>query len=299
MSTNLHTRPCLAQPNGMSVQIEGFFHASTGTWTYVVHDGVDAVVIDPVLDYDHKSGAIYVESIALVRNYLETHDLKLRRILETHAHADHLSGAQLIRDDDDVSIGIGEGIRDVQRYFGEVFEFDDAMLHGVFDEQYRDGDVIEAGSLRFEVLATPGHTSDSLSYRIGENVFIGDTLFAPDVGTARCDFPGGSVEQLYESIQKLYGLGDDVILWLCHDYPVAGREPISHITVRESKLSNKMLSAFDTLDDFAERRRARDATLPAPNLLYPSLQVNIRGGRLPAPTADGRVYLRTPIRIDV
>ncbi len=282
----------------MSIEIESFFHTPTGTWTYVVHDGVDAVVIDPVLDYDHKSGAISIESIALVRSYLESHDLKLRRILETHAHADHLSGAQLMRDDDDVSIGIGAGIRDVQKYFGDVFEFDDAMLRDVFDEEYRDGEVITAGSLQFEVLATPGHTSDSLSYRIGDNVFIGDTLFAPDVGTARCDFPGGSVDALYASIQRLYALGDDVVLWLCHDYPVDGRAPISHITVRESKLNNKMLNAFDTLEDFAERRRARDANLPAPNLLYPALQVNIRGGRLPMPTSDGRIFLRTPIRID-
>ena len=263
-----------------------------------MHDGADAVVIDPVLDYDHKSGAISIESIALVRSYIENNNLKLRRILETHAHADHLSGAQLMRDDDDVSIGIGAGIRDVQKYFGEVFEFDDAMLRDVFDEEYRDGEVISAGSLQFEVLATPGHTSDSLSYRIGDNVFIGDTLFAPDVGTARCDFPGGSVEDLYASIQRLYSLGDDVVLWLCHDYPVDGREPISHITVRESKLKNKMLSAFETLEDFAERRRARDAGLPAPNLLYPALQVNIRGGRLPFPSSDGRIFLRTPIRID-
>ena len=282
----------------MSLHIEGFFHVATGTWTYVVHDGADAVVIDPVLDYDHKSGAISIESIALVRSYIENNNLKLRRILETHAHADHLSGAQLMRDDDDVSIGIGAGIRDVQKYFGEVFEFDDAMLRDVFDEEYRDGEVISAGSLQFEVLATPGHTSDSLSYRIGDNVFIGDTLFAPDVGTARCDFPGGSVEDLYASIQRLYSLGDDVVLWLCHDYPVDGREPISHITVRESKLKNKMLNAFDTLEDFAERRRARDAGLPAPNLLYPALQVNIRGGRLPMPSSDGRIFLRTPIRID-
>ena len=282
----------------MGVEIASFFHESTGTWTYVVHDDTDAVVIDPVLDYDPSSGAISIESVSQVRGYMKANELTLRRILETHAHADHLSGAQLIRDHDRVPIGIGIGIRAVQRYFGELFEFDEDLLEDAFDDEFKEHDVIRAGSLKFEAIATPGHTSDCLSYRIGNHVFVGDTVFAPDVGTARCDFPGGSVEALYHSICKLYALGDDVTLWFCHDYPVDGRDPISHVSVAESKASNKMLSAADTLESFSERRRARDATLPAPNLLYPSLQVNIRGGRLPKPSEEGRIFLRTPVSIE-
>lgn len=283
------------------LHIEPFFHEGTGTWTYVVQRDGDAVVIDPVLDYDPKSGRIGTESVRAVRDYIAGNRLVLRRILETHAHADHLSAAQVLRGDSDVPVGIGSGIRKVQAHFAEVFgiEAGDPALSHAFDATFEDDEVIEAGVLRFTVMATTGHTSDCLSYAIDGHVFVGDTVFAPDVGTARCDFPGGSIDALYASIQRLYALGDDTVLQLCHDYPPEGRERRHAVTVAESKRDNKMLRGDTSLEDFRERRSARDAKLPAPVLLYPSLQVNIRGGRLPPVEANGRHYLSTPLQGDI
>lgn len=284
-----------------ALHIEPFFHAGTGTWTYVVHRGDDAVVIDPVLDYDPKSGRIGTDSLREVQAYIAAAGLKLHRILETHAHADHLTSAQVLRAATGAPVGIGDGIRKVQAHFAGVFGLaaNDPALRDAFDATFHDGDMIEAGTLRFTVMATPGHTSDSLSYAIEGNVFIGDTLFAPDVGTARCDFPGGSIDALYDSIQRFYAMPDETVLWLCHDYPPAGRERRSSMTVAESKASNLMLRGDTSREEFGERRRARDAQLPAPVLLYPSLQVNIRGGHLPPAEANGRRYLSTPLQGDI
>ena len=281
-----------------TLHIEPFFHAGTGTWTYVVHRSGDAVVIDPVLDYNPKSGRIGTESAQAVQAYLAANGLALQRILETHAHADHLSAARVLRAAGDAPVGIGSGIRKVQAHFAGVFGIatDDPALANAFDATFEDGDVIEAGALRFAVMATPGHTSDSLSYAIDGHVFVGDTLFAPDIGTARCDFPGGSIDALYASIQRLYALGDDTVLQLCHDYPPEGRARRSAVSVGESRRDNIMLRGDTTLDEFRDRRAARDAKLPAPVLLYPSLQVNIRGGRLPPAEANGRRYLSTPLQ---
>lgn len=280
-----------------TLRIEPFFHAGTGTWTYVVHRDGDAVVIDPVLDYDPKSGRIGTDSLRQVQDYVASSQLRVLRILETHAHADHLSSAQVLRAATGAPVGIGDGIRKVQAHFANVFGIEptDPALASAFDGTFSDGDVIEAGALRFEVLATPGHTSDSLSYAIEGNLFIGDTLFAPDVGAARCDFPGGDPDTLFDSVQRLYGLPDDTLLWLCHDYP-QGRERRSSVTVGESRRDNVMLRGDTGRDEFVQRRRARDASLPAPVLLYPALQVNIRGGRLPPAEANGRHYLSTPLQ---
>lgn len=279
------------------LHVESFFHEGTGTWTHVVHRGIDAVVIDPVLDYDPKSGRIGTDSLRVVQEYLAGAGLQVRRILETHAHADHLSSAQVLRAATGAPVGIGDGIRQVQAHFAGVFgmERDDPALRDAFDATFSDGDVIEAGALRFDVLATPGHTSDSLSYVIEGNVFVGDTLFAPDVGTARCDFPGGSIDDLYASIQRFYAMPDATTLWLCHDYPQGGRARRASLSVGESKRDNRMLAGDTSLDTFRERRSARDATLPAPVLLYPSLQVNIRGGRLPPAQDNLKRYLCTPL----
>lgn len=283
------------------VHIEPFFHEGTGTWTYVVHRDGDAVVIDPVLDYDPKSGRIGTESAQAVRDYIAGNGLVLRRILETHAHADHLTSAQVLRAGSEVPVGIGEGIRKVQAHFANVFGIvpGDPALADAFEDTFADGDTIHAGALQFDVMATPGHTSDCLSYAIDGHVFVGDTVFAPDVGTARCDFPGGSIEDLYASIQRLYALGDDTVLQLCHDYPPEGRERRHAVTVAESKRDNKMLAGDTSLEDFRERRAARDAKLAAPVLLYPSLQVNIRGGRLPPAEDNGRHYLSTPLQGEI
>jgi glyoxylase-like metal-dependent hydrolase (beta-lactamase superfamily II) len=283
-----------------ALHIEPFFHDGTGTWTYVVHRGFDAVVIDPVLDYDPKSGRLGTDSARKVQEFIEARGLRVHRILETHAHADHLSAAQVLRASTGASVGIGNGIRQVQAHFAGLFgmSMDDPVLHDAFDATYADGDVIEAGALRFAVLATPGHTSDSLAYAIDGHVFVGDTLFAPDVGTARCDFPGGSVDALFASIQRLYAMDDGTVLHLCHDYP-QGRDRRSTVTVGESRRDNRMLRGDTTPEAFAEARRGRDATLPAPVLLYPSLQVNIRGGRLPPAEDNGRRYLSTPLQGEI
>ena len=287
------------------LNIAPFFHEATGTWTYVVHrdgDGEhDAVVIDPVLDFDPKSGKAGTESLRAVQDYIAAAGLRVHRILETHAHADHLSSAQVLRAATGATVGIGDGIRTVQAHFAGVFgiDRDDAALRDAFDATYADGDVIEAGNLRITVLATPGHTSDSLSYAIDGHVFIGDTLFAPDVGCARCDFPGGNVDDLYDSVQRLYAMDDATVLHLCHDYPTAGRERCSEVTVGESRRENRMLRGDTSREEFSQIRRARDAQLPVPVLLYPALQVNIRGGRLPPPHGNGQRYLCTPVLGDL
>jgi glyoxylase-like metal-dependent hydrolase (beta-lactamase superfamily II) len=281
-----------------TLHIAPFFHEGTGTWTYVLHRDGDAVVIDPVLDYDPKSGKADIDSLRLVQDYIAEKSLRVHRILETHAHADHLSSAQVLRAATGATVGIGDGIRTVQDHFAGVFgiDHDDPALRDAFDITYADGDVIEAGNLHLTVIATPGHTSDSLSYSIEGHVFIGDTLFAPDVGCARCDFPGGSVDDLYASIQRLYAMDDASVLHLCHDYPPAGREPRSEVSVGESRRDNRMLNGQTTLEEFSAARRARDSQLAAPVLLYPALQVNIRGGRLPPPSENGQRYLCTPVQ---
>lgn len=279
--------------------IQPFFHDATNTWSYVVSRGRDAVVIDPVLDYDPSSATVATDSAQQLLAYVGEHDLQVQRILETHAHADHLSAAAFLRARTSAPVAIGAGIRSVQAHFAGVFALtsDDPELAGAFESLLADGDVVEAGALRIEVMATPGHTADGLSYRIGSNVWIGDTLFAPDLGTARCDFPGGSVEQLYASIQRYYALPDDTTLWFCHDYPPPGRERRASVSVGESRRDNRLLAGGTTLEAFGEARHARDATLPAPTLLYPSLQVNIRGGKLPAVADNGRRYLHTPLHL--
>jgi glyoxylase-like metal-dependent hydrolase (beta-lactamase superfamily II) len=279
--------------------IQPFLHSATCTWSYVVSRGRDAVVIDPVLDYDAPSGRIGADSATRLLQHIADHGLHVHHILETHAHADHLSAAAFVRAHTAAPIGIGSNIHSVQAYFADVFQIaaDDPSLADAFDRRLSDGDIIKAGALYISVVSTPGHTADGVSYRIDGNVFVGDTLFAPDVGTARCDFPGGSVEQLYASIQRLYALPDDTVLWLCHDYPPQDREARASVTVGESRRDNRMLRGDTALADFCASRRSRDVGLPAPTLLYPSLQVNIRGGRLPGADGD-HVYLRTPVLVD-
>ncbi|MFC7301776.1 MBL fold metallo-hydrolase [Cognatiluteimonas weifangensis] len=283
-----------------ALEIQPFFHAGTGTWSYVVSRGRDAVLIDPVLDYEPASGRVSTASARALLDFVTTHALHVHRILETHAHADHLSAAAFLRARTSAPILIGAGIRQVQAHFAGVYGLatDDPDLAHAFDALLIDGEVIEAGDLHIEVLAMPGHTADGLAYRIDGNVFVGDTLFAPDVGTARCDFPGGSAEQLHASIRRLYALPGDTVLWLCHDYPPAGRERRASVEVAESRRDNRMLRADTPLAEFVAARAARDAGLPVPALLYPALQVNIRGGRLPPADADGRQYLRIPLQVE-
>ncbi len=282
----------------MQARIQHFRHAASGTFSYVVHDkdGGTAAVIDPVLDYDGAAGRTGTASVEPLIDYLREHRLRLQWILETHAHADHLSAAPVLKDIMGGQIAIGCGIRNVQETFRGIFNLKDLNTNGVqFDHLFADGETFRIGSLHGEVLNTPGHTSDCISYRIGDAVFVGDTLFAPDKGTARADFPGGSAHDLYRSAQRLLALPDDTRIFLCHDYPPAGRGPEHVHTVKEHLERNVHTGRGIDEETFVDLRKARDITLAMPALLIPAVQVNIRAGKLPAPENNGVSYLKIPI----
>jgi glyoxylase-like metal-dependent hydrolase (beta-lactamase superfamily II) len=282
----------------MTPVLTPFFHAATSTWTWLVEDPATqaAAIVDPALDYDPRSGRIETLLADAVIAHVHERGLEVQWILETHAHADHLSSAQYLKAQLGGRVAIGAGIVAVQAHFKGVFglgaEF--APDGSAFDHRFHDGERFLVGSLPVEVIAVPGHTPDSVAYRVGDAVFIGDTLFAPDVGSARCDFPGGDAATLWRSIQRLLALPDDTRLCLAHDYPPDGRAPRASVTVAEMRARNVHLVGRDEAG-FVALRETRDAGLPAPNLLYPALQVNIRAGHLPPPEANGRVYLRTPV----
>jgi len=278
-------------------EVESFLHKDTGTWTHVVHDGEAAAIIDPVLDYDAASARTSTVSADAVLAFARQRALRVEWILETHAHADHLSAAGHLHDASGAPVAIGRGIADVQAHFKTVFGLgDDFIPDGrQFDRLLDDGDELAFGSLRVRAIATPGHTRDGLTYVAGDAAFIGDTLFAPDLGTARCDFPGGDAVQLYASIRRILALPETTRLFLCHDYPPASREPLVATTIACEANENVHVGGEVSEADFVAKRRARDATLPVPRLLLPALQVNIRGGRLPPVDADGRRYLRLPL----
>ncbi|MDC8013659.1 MBL fold metallo-hydrolase [Tahibacter soli] len=284
--------------------IDSFFHAATNTWSHVAAagDGASAAIVDPVLDFDPVSGRVSAESAAAILACVHAHGLKVDWILETHAHADHLSAADWLRrrlaaDGAAPRVAIGAGIVDVQREFKRRFGLgDDFRADGSdFDRLLRDGDVLPLGDLSIEVVATPGHTSDGVSYRIGDAVFVGDTLFSPAAGTGRCDFPGGSAQALYRSVQRLYALPADTRVFLCHDYPPQDAEPRSVVPLVEQRSGNAQLRRDTAEADFVARRTQRDATLSLPRLFHWALQVNIRAGRLPAPNDEGVAYLRLPL----
>ena len=276
-------------------------HAGTGTWTYVVADpptGV-AAIIDPVLDYDWRSGRTGTASADAVAAHCRDRGLQVRWILETHAHADHLSAAQHLKSLVGGQVAIGSGIRSVQQTFkglfglGAEFEPDGRQ----FDRLLEDGERLPLGGLSIRVLATPGHTSDSVSFLVGDAVFVGDTLFMPDGGSARCDFPGGDASELYRSAQKLYALPPATRFFVCHDYSPGGRAPLCETTVAEQKRANTHIRDGVDAASFVNLRTQRDATLDVPNLIIPSVQVNIRAGHLPPPDGDGVCYLRVPVNV--
>jgi len=283
--------------------IRSYFDEQTSTVTYLVADPDtrDAAIIDPVLDYDHRSGRAGVDSAERVLAEAKAEGLRIAWILETHAHADHLSAAPYLKQRTGASIGIGEHIREVQRIFRPVFNLTDISGDGSeFDRLFRDGERFGIGSLQVEVMHTPGHTPACVSYRIGDAVFVGDTLFMPDYGTARADFPGGDAVTLYRSIQKLLALPPDTRLFMCHDYKAPGRDRHAwETTVAEERAHNVHVGAGVSEQEFVTMRHARDATLPAPVLLLPSIQVNVRGGRLPAAESNGVRYLRIPVRMSI
>jgi len=291
----------------MAPSVVSFFHAATNTWSHIVADasGHAAAIIDPVLDFDPASGHISTQAAQQLLAHVREHGLQVAWILETHAHADHLSAAdwlkrQLGADAAPPRVGIGAGIVDVQRHFREVFALGAEFVPdgSQFDRLFADEERLALGALQVRVLATPGHTSDGVSYLIGDAVFVGDTLFAPQGGTGRCDFPGADAATQYRSIQRLYALPDDTRVFLCHDYPAAGVEPRAQSTIAEEKAANVQLNAGTSAGDYIAFRQRRDATLAAPRLLYPSLQVNICAGRLPPRDACGRLFLKIPVHGD-
>ncbi|MGA1728579.1 MAG: MBL fold metallo-hydrolase, partial [Burkholderiaceae bacterium] len=276
-----------------------FFDPGTWTVTYVVHQGVgsDCVIIDSVLDYDAKSGRTTTASADQVVAYVRQNQLRVQWILETHAHADHLTAAPYLRQLLGGKIGIGRPITQVQKVFKGIFNLEKSFCEdgSQFDALFDDGETFSVGELTFQVMAVPGHTPACMAYRVGDAVFVGDTLFMPDVGTARCDFPGGSATTLYASIQKLLSLPGETRLFMCHDYPPDNRAVRFETTVAEQRQSNIHVHDGVSEDQFVKMRSERDAGLAMPTLLLPSIQVNIRAGELPPAEANGTAYLKIPL----
>ena len=276
--------------------IRAFFDEATNTFSYLVADPATkrAAVIDPVLDYDPKSGEVDVRSVEAAREAGYTVEWSL----ETHAHADHLSGSPYVKARTGAKIAIGENIKEVQRIFRPVFNATDLKTDGSdFDRLFKDGDRFKIGVLEVEVIHTPGHTPACISYKIGDVVFVGDTLFMPDYGTARADFPGGDAHKLYQSIRRLLSLPPRTRLFMCHDYKAPGRDSYAfETTVDEQRTRNVHVHEGVEENEFVAMRNARDATLAAPTLLLPSIQVNVRAGRFPAAEANGVRYLKIPVK---
>lgn len=286
----------------MNPQVEAFFDPATFTWSYVVSDPATkrCAIIDSVLDYDAAAGRTSTASADKLIDYVRAENLSVDWLLETHVHADHLSAAPYLRQALGGKLGIGALITRVQDTFGKLFnagsEF--ATDGRQFDRLFEEGDRFSIGSLEARVLHTPGHTPACVTYVVGDAAFIGDTLFMPDYGTARCDFPGGDARALYRSIQQLFALPDEARLYLCHDYLPAGRSDyVCMTTVAEQKANNLHIHDGVDEDSFVAMRRARDATLKMPALILPSVQVNMRAGELPPAESNGVRYLKVPLNV--
>ena len=281
--------------------IQAFFDEPTNTVSYLVSDPATrrAAVIDPVLDYDHRTGKASAKSADAILDVAAAGNLTIEWVLETHAHADHLSGAPYVKLKTGAKVGIGEHIREVQKIFRPVFNATDVTGDGSeFDHLFKDGERFQLGSLEIEVLHVPGHTPADIAYKVGDAVFVGDTLFMPDYGTARADFPGGNARTLYRSIKKLLSLPPDTRLFMCHDYKAPGRDHYAwETTVREQRARNAHVKDGVEEGAFVAMREARDAKLAAPLLLLPSIQVNIRAGKLPPADANGVHYLKIPVQL--
>lgn len=284
----------------MHPEVAPFFHRESCTWSYVVADPVtrQAAIIDPVLDFDAKSGRTATTSAQALIDHVRARQFSPRWLLETHAHADHLSAAHWLKHHfPDAALAIGEGICAVQKAFRPIFNLGEHFLidGSQFDHLFRDGERFAIGDLEAEVIAVPGHTNDSIAYRIGNALFVGDSIFMPDGGTARCDFPGGDARLLYRSIRRLFALPENTRVFVCHDYAPGGRTYACETTVGAQKAGNIHVRDGVDEDDFVAVRNARDASLSMPALLLPSVQVNIRAGRLPEPEDNGVRYLKLPI----
>jgi len=283
----------------MNPQVKHFFDKATWTLSYVVYDapGGTAAIIDSVLDYDPKSGRTKTDSAEQVLAFVRAQDLDVAWILETHAHADHMSASQYLREQLGGQIGIGVQITRVQETFKQIFNLEPALATdgSQFDRLFADGERFAIGRLTGEVLAVPGHTPACVAYRIGDALFVGDTMFMPDVGTARCDFPGGDARTLYKSIRRLLDYPADTRIFVCHDYPPAGRAVQCQTTVAAEREANIHVHDGVAEEAFVDMRTKRDATLEMPTLILPAIQVNIRAGAFPPPEDNGTRYLKIPL----
>ncbi len=282
-------------------QVESFFDPSTSTFTHVVYegDGGHAAIIDPVLDYEPTQGRTAPVQADRVIAFVRARKLTVDWVLETHAHADHLSAAPYLVAQLGGRVGIGERIQQVQQVFKGLFHLEPEFPTdgSQFDHLFKDGELFRIGSLTATAWHVPGHTPADMAYAIGDAVFVGDTLFPPDAGTARCDFPGGDAQALYQSARRLLSLPDQTRLYMCHDYPGTDRPVQAMTTVADQRQGNIHVRDGLTQGDFVAMRQARDAGLAAPRLLLPSVQVNIRAGQMPPPEANGQRYLKIPINV--
>jgi glyoxylase-like metal-dependent hydrolase (beta-lactamase superfamily II) len=287
------------KPDTIAPQVHGLFDPATWTVTYVVHNGAGSAcaIIDPVLDYDPKAGRTGHTSADKVIDYVQSNGLRVAWILETHAHADHLSAAPYLKARLGGRLAIGSHITAVQRVFKGIFNLEPGFKPdgSQFDHLFKDGETFAVGELAGEVLYVPGHTPACVAYRIGDAVFVGDTLFMPDVGTARCDFPGGDAKTLYASTRKLLSLPPQTRLFMCHDYPPGGRAVRFETTVAEQRAHNIHVHDGVSEEAFVAMRTQRDATLEMPVLILPSVQINIRAGQLPPAEDNGTTYLKIPV----
>lgn len=283
----------------MQAMVKAFFDPATWTVSYIVYEkaGTACAIVDPVLDYDPKSGRTRSTSADALIAFINEKQLQVQWILETHAHADHLSAAHYLRTKVGGKIAIGAAITQVQTVFKGLFNLEPGLRTDgqQFDHLFRDGETFSIGALNARALAVPGHTPACMAFQVGDAVFVGDTLFMPDVGTARCDFPGGNAHALYQSIHKLLSLPGDTRLYMCHDYPPPGRAPAWETTVATQRESNIHIHDGVSEDAFVKMRSARDATLEMPVLILPAVQLNIRAGEMPPKEANGVAYFKIPI----
>ena len=285
----------------MTKRIESFFHKPTYTLCHVLIDesSQSAAIVDPVLDYSAASARTSSDFSDQLIQTLEAQSLNLQWILETHVHADHLSGAQYLKEKLGGTIVIGAHVPVVQRAFAEIYDEDSTFATdgSQFDLLVREGDTLPFGDTQITIMETPGHTPACISYQWDANVFVGDTLFAPDYGTARCDFPGGDARILHTSIAKLFRLPEDTKLYLCHDYMPDGRDLLTYATVGEQKQGNVHVGSGISQDEFVTMRTERDKALNTPELMLPAVQINMRAGHLPAAAANGRHYIKLPLNL--
>ncbi|MDA0958437.1 MAG: MBL fold metallo-hydrolase [Proteobacteria bacterium] len=282
------------------MDVTPFYHSTTNSWSYVLADPDARVcaLIDPVLDFELSAGWVHTTFVDDMLASIEAAGLQVLWVLETHIHADHISAADYVRRQTGAKVGIGAGVEQVSELFRGVFNLGSAHpdVGSAFDQLFMPGETLTLGSLTLTVLATPGHTPACVAYQVDQAVFVGDTLFMPDYGTARADFPGGDAAELYRSIQRLLALPDDTVLYLCHDYPSENRSTPTAASTVKAQRQNVQLQDRD-LAAFTAFRKARDAKLDTPKLLYPSIQLNLAAGQMPAPEVADQRFLKLPIRV--